>query len=352
MIHIAKKGSENMKNVTYKGDKNTIEITGIIDGMPDFVKYTPRPLITFDLHSYRRKKNEEDEWNIDINRIVLFDKENFHNEFQNGQRVKVEGEVQSRNFTRDNHQIDDLIDMSVKNYIEILGSFPTKKPPKGKKREIIDWNKLLGENDFQLKLLEEIPEDSIFKENFVKDREGEFIYRVDEDRNVYKETQHVSYEILATKITPLEEQEVDPKKGDFNKAVFIGKATKQPYFDYIGSENPIAFCSMNLGAKSEFFPGRTFYINVITWGKTAEEAFAAIQRNDFVKVIGRLQSRTYEKELIKRWKAQSGKRKKKKIVLNLTTREISATKVVKAVPPKKEEPKKEENKKEENKKDE
>jgi single-stranded DNA-binding protein len=314
-----------VKEIKYKEDNNYVELTGTIKNLPDYCKYIPRPLISFDLQSFRRMKNEEEDLQSDENRIIVFDDEEFHKNFHNGERILIKGELQSRNYTRDNHEVDEIITMAVKNYIDIWSNYPTQKKPKGKKRQLIDWNKLL-----EVALIPSVPEDSIFKENGEKDHDGEFIYRIDEDGEVFKETQHVAYEIVAVKYEKLNE-ELDFTKGDKNKAVLLGKVTKQPYFDYLGQDNKVAFCSFNIGTKSKFFEGRMFYNNVITWSELAQEVFEHAQYGDYVKIVGRLQSRSYQKEIVKRWKTPSGRRKKKSRMLELTTREISATKVEKVI---------------------
>lgn len=291
--------------------------------MPDFCNYIPRPLISFDLDSYRRRKSEEDEWQIDQNRIIVFDREDFYKEYRDGDRIRVIGEIQSRNYTRDTYEVDEILTMAVRNYVDIWDKYPCAKKPKGNARQLVEWDKLI-----EFGLIPDIPEDSIFKAGGVKDREGTYVYRVNEDGELFKETQHVRYEVIAKEITLLEE-DFDELDGDKNKAVVCGRITKQPYFDMIGGENQIAFCSFNVAMKSEVFEDRTFYVNVITWAKVAQTVFEGFVKDDYIKVIGRLQSRTFQKEFVKRWKTPSGKRKKKAKIFDLVTHEVSATKVSK-----------------------
>jgi len=328
-----------IQTVKYKNDENFVELTGTIKNLPDYCKYIPRPLLAFDLVSYRKVKNEGDEPSFDENRIIVFDDEEFHTRFQNGERIRIKGELQSRNFTRDTHEIDELIVLSIKNYVEIFGEFPTKTDPKGKIRQPIDWSKLL-----QMGLIPAVPEDSMYLADGTKSKskDAPFVYRIDENAEVYKETEHVAYEVVVKKFEKLEE-ELDLLVGDKNKIVLTGKVTKQPYFDYLGSETKIPFCSFNICTKSKFFEDRVFYNNVITWSHLAEEAFENIQRESLIKIVGRLQSRSYQKELTRRWKTPSGKRKKKVITLDLTTREVSASKILKVEKVEKKENKKEEN---------
>lgn len=313
------------KDVQYKRDLNVIELTGVIKNLPDYCKYIPRPLISFDLDSYRRRKSEEEEWRVDENRIVVFDDEEFHEKFSNGDRIRIKGELQSRNYTRDTYEVDELIKFAVTNYVDIWGSYPTKKEPKGNKRQLIEWSKLI-----EATLLETVPEDSIFDEFGNKNREAEYVYRVDVNGDVFKETQHVAYEIVATSIVKVEE-ELDSLLGDYNKAVILGRITKEPFFDFIGKDTPIPFCSLNIGTKSAFFEERMFFNNIITWSKLAETIFNNFHKDDYIKIVGRIQSRTFEKEFVKRWKTPSGKRKKKSKMFTLMTREISATKAQRVI---------------------
>lgn len=314
-----------IQNIKYKKDENFIELTGVIKNMPDYCKYIPRPLVSFDLTSQRRRRNEREEIKYDENRIIIFDDEEFLENFKDGDRIKIKGELQSRNYTRDTHEVDELIKIAVKNYIELFDEFPTEKEPKPRIKQVISWPKLL-----QMGMIPTVPEDSMYLEDGSKNKskEAPFVYRVDENGEVYKETQHVTYEVVAKKYEKIEE-EVDPLIGDKNKAILVGKVTQQPYFDYLGTENKVSFCSFKVCTKSSFFEERVFYNNIISWSNIAEEAFENINADEYVKVVGRLQSRIHQKELIRRWKTPSGKRKKKVLEIELVTREISASKLFK-----------------------
>lgn len=316
-----------IQKTKYKKDENFVELTGEIKNLPDYYKYIPRPLVSFDLMSQRKRKYEDEEIKFDENRIILFDDEDFLDKFQNGDRIKIKGEIQSRNFTRDNHEVDELLRSAVKNYIEIFDGYPTEKEPRPRFRQVILWEKLL-----QMGLIPTIPDDSMYLEDGSKSKSKDkpFVYRVDENGEVYKETQHVAYEVVVKKYEKLED-EVDALEGDKNKVVLVGKVTQQPYFDYLGNEDKVSFCSFKICTKSSFFEDRVFYNNVITWSKIAEEAFENIVESEYIKIVGRLQSRVHQKELVKRWKTPSGKRKKKALTIDLITREISASKLFKCI---------------------
>lgn len=316
-----------MKEIPYKKDENFVDITGTIQNLPDYCKYIPRPLIAFDLVSYRKRKSIEEDWTVDENRVILFDDEEFHLNFKEGDRIRIKGELQSRNFTRDNHEVDEMVKMAVANYMEIWGEFPTVKEPRGKVRQPIDWTKLMN-----MGMLPEVPNDSMYLADGSKEKtpDAQFVYRIDENGEVFKETEHVAYEIVAKKIERLEE-EMDELLGDKNKVVMVGKITSDPYFDFLGSVNKIPFFSFKVRTKSSFFEERVFYLNIISWSNLAEDAFEAIKVNDYVKVVGRLQSRHYKKEITRRWVTPAGNKKKKKIELDLLTREISASKIEKCI---------------------
>lgn len=312
-----------MNIIPYKKDENFVDITGTIQNIPDYCKYIPRPLISFDILSYRKRKTLEHPWVIDENCVVLFDDEEFHLNFKDGDRVRIKGETQTRNFTRDNHEVDEMVLVAVANYIEIWEEIPSIIEPKGKVRQPIDWKKLMEKG-----LLEVVPSDSMYTEDGTKFKSVDtpFVYRVDDNGEVFKETEHVAFEIIAKKIERIEEP-MDELLGDKNKVITVGKITSNPNFDFLGNETKVPFFSFKLRTKSEFFEGRVVYNNIISWSKLAEDAFEHVKINDYVKVIGRLQSRRYKKEIVRRWVTPSGNKKKKKIELELITREISASKI-------------------------
>lgn len=312
-----------MKNIKVKGFQNSLELTGTIEKVDEYVRYIPSPMIGFDLLSYRRRKSEEADYIADNIRIIVFDNENFLQEFGPGMRVHVKGEWQSRNFTRDYYDVDEQIQNAVDMYVQLFNEFPSKKQPKGRIRQPLDWSKLL-----KLSLLAGVPEDSMFKEDGSKEKteDSQYVYRVDENGEVFKETEHVSYEVIAHSVTPVEE-DMDPLLGDVNRITIIGKTTRPPSFDVLG----VPFSNFNVQTHLKYFKDqeRVAYANIIVWGESAEDVFGNVQKTDLVKIVGRIQSRTYTKIEIKRWKTPSGRRKKKEIERPLITREISASKIYK-----------------------
>ena len=313
-----------MKNIKVKGFQNSIELTGTIERMDEYIKYIPNPMVSFELSSLRKRKSIEEDWVSDNNRIIVFDNETVLQDFKLNDRVHIKGELQSRNYTRDHYDVDEQIQNAVDIYTQLYSEAPAKKQPKGRVRQPIDWSKLL-----ELSLIGEVPADSMFKEDGSKDKnpESPYVYRVDENFEVYKETEHVAYEVIAFEVTLLEE-EADPIFGDTNRITIVGKITRDPSFDVLG----VPFSNSNVQTQLKYFKDqeRVAYANFIAWSQAAEELFSSIKRGDFIKIVGRLQSRTYTKLVVKRWKTPSGRRKKKEMEKTLITREISASKLYKA----------------------
>ena len=308
-----------MKESIYKKDMNHVEITGEIHNLPEYVRYVPRPLISFDVNCYRKRRNVEDEYKFDELKVVIFDDETFLKEAKEGDRFHFIGELQSRNYNRVNEEMDEMYTFAVQNYFTFKNEYPTENQPIGKKKEVIQWSKLM-----ELGLIPEVPDDSMYDEfmNKEKTQETPFIYRVDENGEVTKETQHVTYEILVKKYEKIEEI-LDPLEGDVNRVKMAGRVTRNPFFNFLGQTKPVAFVNFNIGMKSEVFPEHMFFPHAIAWGKTAEDIFSEVHEEDYVMFKGRLQSRNYVKKFVKRWVTPGGNKKKKDIEIPLKTREVS-----------------------------
>lgn len=314
-----------MKQTMYKKDINRVEITGEIRNLPDFVRYIPtekgvRPLLSFDCISFRGRKSEEDDWKTDDNKVVIFDNEEFLKVAKEGDRYRFIGELQSRNYNRVNEEMDEMIAFAVQNYFMSLKKYPTVDEVKGKKKGIVDWKELM-----KYGLIPEVPSDSMYNEDMVKEKTQDtpFIYLIDGEGEVTKESQHVTYEIVAVSFEKLEEP-VDALRGDTNKVKMAGKITRDPFFNLLGMP-PTPFVNFNVGMKSEFFPDHMFFNNAIAWGKTAQDVFEELREGDYVMFKGRLQSRPYVKKFTKRWETPGGNKKKKVIELPLKTREVSVS---------------------------
>lgn len=322
-----------MRENLYKKDINRVEVTGEVHNLPEFVRYIQttegiRPLISFDLNCYRNRKSEDDEWQFDELKIVLFDNEPFLQNAKEGDRYRFVCELQSRNYNRVNEEMDELFSLAVENYYAITGSYPCENQPTFKKKEIIDWRKLI-----QFTLIPDAPEDSMYDRDMVKGKSQEtpFVYLVNVDGEVTKESQHVTYELVATEEPIKLEGDVHPLDGDVNRAKMCGRVTKDPFFNFLGKEKPVAFVNFNVGTKSSFFGEHMFFNNAIAWGKNAEKVFQNVKEGDYVFFKGRLQSRPYIKKFRKRWTTPGGNRKKKDIELPLKTREISISYIEKQV---------------------
>lgn len=317
-----------MEFISYKKDENKVTLTGTITSMPDFCRFMTigdetRPILSFDLISYRRSLNGAPP-KTDENKIVVLDDDSFFEKYKVGDRIRLTGELQSRNYTRDNHEIDESISLAVSNYIEIFGEYPTDVHPVNSQRYPVNWSKI-----HESGLLPFVPHDSMFLMDGTKDKSAErpYVYRVDAYGELFKETEHVTYEILARNITLLEEP-LDPAVGDKNIIVLFGKISRDPNFDIIG-DNPKSFCNFSIKTDSKTFPNRIFYNNVVTWGGLADDVFSEFVKDDLVKVIGRLQSRRFNKEFTRRWTTPGGNRKKQTKEFEVLTHEISASTIQK-----------------------
>ncbi|PGK51507.1 hypothetical protein CN918_27335 [Priestia megaterium] len=321
-----------MINFSYKKDENFVDITGVIQKLPPLVKYSTgngavRPIIQFDLLSQRERKSADEEIRLDLNRIILFDHETFPQDYAEGQRIRIKGVLQSRNYTLDFHLVEQYIIDAVRNYVDVFGEIPSIKETKFGKREPIDWKKLLS-----IGFIKKVPEDSMFTEDNTKEKSAErnYLYRVDENGDVFKETEHVAFEIISSKVEPVE-QELAELEGDKNKVILTGKVITTPYFDMLGQTSRVPFCSFRVRTQSRFFGDkRAFHNNVISWAHFAEDAFANLQVGDIVKVIGRLQSRSFDKDVTYKYMTEHGNKKKKKVTKTITTHEVSVSKFMKA----------------------
>lgn len=317
-----------LKKVPFKKEENFVDITGTIKNIGElrYVKLPHlRPLISFEIDSFRKRKSVDDEWVTDTNKVVLFDDESFLDNYKEGERVRIKGEVQSRNYTREENIMQELLPIAVKNCVEFFEEYPSLNKPVGKMKQPVHWQTLV---DHGLLPENKVPEDSMYLIDGTKQKTSErkYVYRVDENGDLSKETEHVTYEILVRKYERLEEA-IHPIRGDKNKVVLCGPATKEPRFDLLGKNNSVPFSSFTIKTKSRILDGKIFYNNVISWANLAEDIFSDVKRDTIVHVVGRLQSRTYEKELTKRWKTPSGNKKKKSKVFEFTTYEVSASKV-------------------------
>ncbi|WP_336770313.1 single-stranded DNA-binding protein [Bacillus bombysepticus] len=310
--------------MAYNIDRNYVVVSGTVGELPEVCTYLPRPLVSFDLQCFRKKKASEDEAKSDIFRIVMFDCEDLIDDVKEGDRILVKGELQTRNYMRPFTVTEEYVINAVRNYYEVFDEIPSQKPVEGRKRAPISFKKLF-EQDF----IPRLPQDSMFNEEDIKEKTEDryYIYTVDENGDVYKEIEQVAYEILTSKYELLEEP--TPTKGDVNFVELLGTPIPPYNFTFRGEENPVPFLSFKVKTKSRFFKeeDRFFYTPIICWSQLAESNSELIEENKLVHIKGRLQTRTFEREIRVKWITEFGNIKKAKKPIEHIVREVSASKI-------------------------
>lgn len=317
-----------MKEIKTKPFKNKVTLSGEIYKKDEYINYIPYPLAGFDIRSYREQK-ENEEPVFDEIRIIRFNDEDVLEEFEIGDRVLITGEAQSRNYTTTHPVTDDLIQNAVDLYMNFFeeNQLPCIKQPNSRIKQPINWAML-----FEYNLIEEIPADSIIRENGNRERTENqiYIYRLNENGEVFKETEHTAYEVIAHDVTKLEDS-LDPNSGDLNHITFHGRVTKNPTFDVVEGNQ---FAKIIVQSFVEYFlpeEKRFVFFNFFVWGKNAEIIFSELNEGDMVRLTGRIQSRTIERTIRLRKKNAAGKTKRKKITVNEITREVSIGKMAKII---------------------
>lgn len=85
----------------------------------------------------------------------------------------------------------------------------------------------------------------------------------------------------------------------FNQCQFIGHLGKQPEMRFTPSGKAVTGFSVAVNngyRKDDQWVEQTEWVNVVCWGKTAENANERLTRGSLVFVQGRLQTRSWEKE--------------------------------------------------------
>ena len=80
-----------------------------------------------------------------------------------------------------------------------------------------------------------------------------------------------------------------------NKIILMGRLTKDVEVRYTQSNTPVASFSLAVNRRMSK-EKETDFINIIAWNKTAEFCQKFFKKGQQVAVIGRLQTRNYEKE--------------------------------------------------------
>lgn len=89
----------------------------------------------------------------------------------------------------------------------------------------------------------------------------------------------------------------------FNKVILIGRVVRQPEFRYTPQNTPVATFTLAVDRiKSAEKEKETDFIDIVSWGKTAEVCSTQLTKGRLIMVEGRLQIRSYE--------AQDGTRRK------------------------------------------
>jgi single-strand DNA-binding protein len=80
-----------------------------------------------------------------------------------------------------------------------------------------------------------------------------------------------------------------------NKVILMGRLTKEVEVRYTQSNTPVA--SFSLAVNRRFSKEKeTDFINIVAWNKTAEFCQKFFKKGQQVAVVGRIQTRNYEKE--------------------------------------------------------
>ena len=84
-----------------------------------------------------------------------------------------------------------------------------------------------------------------------------------------------------------------------NKAILMGRLTRDPELRHTGSGTPV--CSFSIAIDNGYGDNRsTDFINCVAWNKTAEFVEKYFTKGRMIIVIGRIQTRT--------WQGQDGKK--------------------------------------------
>ena len=84
-----------------------------------------------------------------------------------------------------------------------------------------------------------------------------------------------------------------------NKAILMGRLTRDPELRHTGSGTPV--CSFSIAIDNGYGDNRsTDFINCVAWNKTAEFVEKYFTKGRMIIVIGRIQTRT--------WEGQDGKK--------------------------------------------
>lgn len=93
-----------------------------------------------------------------------------------------------------------------------------------------------------------------------------------------------------------------------NRCEFIGNVGKPPEVRFAGSGNAVAnfsvACNEKWTDKSGQKQERTEWVRCVAWGKLAEIVGSYVEQGKLVYVSGRMQTREYEKDGVKRYSTE------------------------------------------------
>lgn len=93
-----------------------------------------------------------------------------------------------------------------------------------------------------------------------------------------------------------------------NRCEFIGNVGKAPEVRFAGTGNAVAnfsiACNEKWKDKSGAIQERTEWIRCVAWGKLAEIVGSYVEKGKLLYVAGRMQTREYEKDGVKRYSTE------------------------------------------------
>ena len=84
---------------------------------------------------------------------------------------------------------------------------------------------------------------------------------------------------------------------DMNTVTLIGRLTKDPEVKYTAGENPTAVARFSIAVNDGYGENeRTSFINIVAFGKQAENCERFLSKGRQVGITGRIQTGSYEKD--------------------------------------------------------
>ncbi|MFC5701350.1 single-stranded DNA-binding protein [Cohnella faecalis] len=282
---------------------NHVELTGTLLHIPIQPKMTTVPIYNMSFQTIRPKGI------IDQLDLVLFGNDQFHKQFKIGDRIRLEGFIQSNNYDKKGYKVEPLHQAAVENYYELFGEYPSDIVPTYNKTSIINWNKLLNAG-----LVPAIPDDSMYVSQSIKRRGADMksVYSLNEHRTVTKSTFHINYQVVIQQYRH-EDQPPHPLKGDLNRVHMQGKVDQVLYYNPAYGPRKVPFLSLRVFVNAY---GVQSFIHVVCWNQLAQ-SHQSLKKGDIVWLKGYLQSREYDKDV----RTTNGKEKQ----VTAITREVNAT---------------------------